>query len=843
MHIKFLKHGTGSAKKAADYLVGDKDHAGRERSGVKVLRGDPVQVAAVADSLSFKHKYRSGVISFAPEDRPTDQQLKEVLDDFEATAWAGLDPDRYTWSAILHNEKNGGCHVHIFTARCDLVTGKSMNIAPPGWLKMYDPLRDFYNHRYGWARPDDPERARLCQPGPHVHVRAAQLRAGMEVEPDPRQLVTDFIVDRIESGAIENRADILAALHGAGLETPRAGKKYITVLDPDTGNKFRLKGLIYNADFEREQFTRKASAENGTGSTAGGRINKRRGKIAFKELEKQRQKRAAYNQGRFPGDSRQHQRGHGRTSDGDPEQNHGIFQGEIQALDSVDADRPVSLSRHLSQQLGADAISIPPDQKSTLGGHENLGMGNTGLSGATVPSAAAENHPAGRLQRRRKKRLEGYSIGSITGVKKPPSRGQKAKARKRFKRFKITLELAFKKVEKESGVVEFQWNRFPDARPAFFETADNKIVFNSLSRTAIKAGVQRARQKGWETLKISSSDAEYVHICVLEALAQGFEIDDLSFEGYVPSKTDLRLLQNEVQINQKELKNGKRKLRRNARSLQQPGFRKLGKLSGHCMRQLSACNLAHHRKKRSQGVLPRDARLDRREPESVRWQGEVTGGLNRIRTELNQVNASAERNNQRLAYANVEIKQACSRIDRCLQKVTPALLRRTGEQVMNNELDMFKRDIDLVEYAAGQGFEVDRKKSATTTTIMRNGASVVIGISKSRQGHHIYNCFTGSDGGGSVIDFVKKVQGVPNLGYVRKELRSYLGSPRPEIRNRNLPKPQQRPPRAERKKFLQEDLKAARPMTQSSYLESRGISQETLGDPRYPRSRRSLRPP
>ena len=51
MHIRCLGHGTSSARAAADYLVGERDSAGRVRPGVEVLRGNPDQVAAVADSL------------------------------------------------------------------------------------------------------------------------------------------------------------------------------------------------------------------------------------------------------------------------------------------------------------------------------------------------------------------------------------------------------------------------------------------------------------------------------------------------------------------------------------------------------------------------------------------------------------------------------------------------------------------------------------------------------------------------------------------------------------------------------------------------------------------------
>ena len=102
MHVKFLAHGTGSARNAANYLLGERDAAGKPREGVEVLRGDPNDVADMADSLEFEHRYTSGVIAWAPEDEPTDEQIGAVLDAFEETAWAGLEPDRYAWAAVLH---------------------------------------------------------------------------------------------------------------------------------------------------------------------------------------------------------------------------------------------------------------------------------------------------------------------------------------------------------------------------------------------------------------------------------------------------------------------------------------------------------------------------------------------------------------------------------------------------------------------------------------------------------------------------------------------------------------------------------------------------------------------
>ena len=191
MLVKFLSHGKGSARAAVEYLVGERDAAGQEREGVEVVRGNPDMVAAVADSLDFERRYTSAVIAWAPEDRPTGEQIEAVLDEFEKTAWAGLEPDRYAWTAVLHRERGGGVHAHILAAQCDLQTGRSLNIAPPGWEKTFAPLRDAFNHEYGWSRPDDPARARAQRPGHVAYIEASRAagRTGTRGGPahtDPR---------------------------------------------------------------------------------------------------------------------------------------------------------------------------------------------------------------------------------------------------------------------------------------------------------------------------------------------------------------------------------------------------------------------------------------------------------------------------------------------------------------------------------------------------------------------------------------------------------------------------------------------------------------------------------
>ena len=340
MHVKFIARGTGSARAAADYLLGERDAAGQPRAGVEVLRGDPEQVAAVADSLEFEHKYRSAVIAWSPEDRPTDAQIEAVLDEFEQTAWAGLDADRNAWTAVLHREQGGGVHVHVLTARCDLETGKSLNIAPPGWQKTFDPLRDAFNHEHGWSRPADPARARAQQPGHRAYIEAATLRTGLEHEADPRELIRDYLTQRVEHGAVRSRADVVAALEDAGLEVPRQGKSYLTVRNPDNGKRWRLKGALYEHDFEprRLDLATPAPARDRAGGDRGD--GRARAEGAWRELEKRREQRAAYHRSRYGGGD--------RTDARDAAARVAVAPG----------GRPEPLSRHLRRELGGDALAV-----------------------------------------------------------------------------------------------------------------------------------------------------------------------------------------------------------------------------------------------------------------------------------------------------------------------------------------------------------------------------------------------------------------------------------------------------------------------------------------------------
>src|SRR5271169_5596575 len=94
----------------------------------------------------------------------------------------------------------------------------------------------------------------------------------------------------------------------------------------------------------------------------------------------------------------------------------------------------------------------------------------------------------------------------------------------------------------------------------------------------------------------------------------------------------------------------------------------------------------------------------------------------------------------------------------------------------DSELESFKSDIDLRTYAAGQGYQLDRKESWRGSSVMRHPAGDKIIVKRGADGHYVYFSVRQDDDNGSIIDFVQHRQRL-SLGAVRKELRPWIGQP------------------------------------------------------------------
>lgn len=149
-----------------------------------------------------------------------------------------------------------------------------------------------------------------------------------------------------------------------------------------------------------------------------------------------------------------------------------------------------------------------------------------------------------------------------------------------------------------------------------------------------------------------------------------------------------------------------------------------------------------------------------------------------------------------------------------------------------NELTRFKEEIDLVQFAIDQGYQLKKPTAntnaeQTTVTLARDfgdGSDETILIRKNgRTGHFLYYNPSNSDDKGSVIDFTINKLNV-NIGKARQILRQYLGkSPIINI----TPSPPIKP------KEIDQDHFKVKPLSDTTYLERRSIALNIIKHPMF----------
>ena len=248
--MKVFPRGRGGGHGPVEYVISCNPFGKRKRATAPiVLKGDPKMMIRQIDVVPFRWKYSSGVLSFACTDAPTDHELNELMDDFETVAFAGLPMSSRSILWVLH-EENGRKELHFIVPRQEVHSGKAFNAFPPGWQKRFDLLRDKHNYRNGWARPDDPTRARAWQPGIQRLIQQDAKRRNKPVPQSIGSFVTDHITNLALLGKIRTRLDVLNEITSLGYEITRAGDAYITVFDTKTGKRERLRGTLYQKNFE-----------------------------------------------------------------------------------------------------------------------------------------------------------------------------------------------------------------------------------------------------------------------------------------------------------------------------------------------------------------------------------------------------------------------------------------------------------------------------------------------------------------------------------------------------------------------------------------------------------------
>jgi len=266
--LKFFKRGGtdddrrtlgGSAVK--NYLLGTND---QPREKARVLLGDPDEVTEIINGLPFAKVYTSGCLSFHEDDRLTEAQKFDIMADFEAMMFVGLEPHQYTSYWVEHTDK-GPVELNFVFPNVELVSGNHLQVYYHNRdLNLVNSWKNLTNDKYGFINPSDLENRRDVTPsiGPNLLKDWDQsnkqkiidkLKHYQSIE-DFKQQLTDVVLTQAAlrqqtDEPLTCQDDVAKLLEGFGFEISRRGKDSISIKNPDpTKKNIKLKGVIYERD-------------------------------------------------------------------------------------------------------------------------------------------------------------------------------------------------------------------------------------------------------------------------------------------------------------------------------------------------------------------------------------------------------------------------------------------------------------------------------------------------------------------------------------------------------------------------------------------------------------------
>lgn len=147
--------GKGRDGGVVHYVIGDLDGSGNPRPEPPViLKGEPeLTIELIKWAPGTVRAFRSFVVSWAPTDNPTEEQLYTVMRAYEVVFFLGMDLDRFALLYTLHRCRNP--HIHIITPAIDLGLGYALDYV--GKKSVFDRVggsfQQMFNVIFRWSDP------------------------------------------------------------------------------------------------------------------------------------------------------------------------------------------------------------------------------------------------------------------------------------------------------------------------------------------------------------------------------------------------------------------------------------------------------------------------------------------------------------------------------------------------------------------------------------------------------------------------------------------------------------------------------------------------------------------
>lgn len=229
--------GTGGGAGPINYLLGEN----RDRNGARLLRGHPDRTAMLIDSLDFRQKYVSGVLSFEESDIP-EEQKQAIMDSFQQTLLPDMS-ERTNWLWVEHKDKNR-LELNFVIPTVDLESGKRVQ---PYYhradLNRVDAWKSLTNDVYRFTDPNDPAKKQTLT----LRTNESADRKSF------KRAIDDYTSQLFASGQVNNRDELITAVEQHGLTATRKTKTSVTFTHNENGQKFRMKGAFYGEHFKSRE--------------------------------------------------------------------------------------------------------------------------------------------------------------------------------------------------------------------------------------------------------------------------------------------------------------------------------------------------------------------------------------------------------------------------------------------------------------------------------------------------------------------------------------------------------------------------------------------------------------
>ena len=280
MLVKINKHGRGAGASPINYLLGAK----RDRTGARVLEGNPFLTEKLIDATDYSQRYTSGTLSFEESpDNFTEEQKKDIMQRFESTVFSGLEPDQYNVLWVEHVDK-GRLELNFLIPNIELRSGKRLqpyfHVADK---RRVNNFQNIINYEYKLTDPNDPAKKRTINPyttasekTPSPYNSKNKKLKDIDKSDELREEIYRRMNEEYEKNKERNARDwqlrgrkgVIKWLEEHEMTIERVTQTSISISSPNPSisRRIRLKGALFNERYIT-QFLMKEQTYDETGVT------------------------------------------------------------------------------------------------------------------------------------------------------------------------------------------------------------------------------------------------------------------------------------------------------------------------------------------------------------------------------------------------------------------------------------------------------------------------------------------------------------------------------------------------------------------------------------------------